>query len=232
MLWVGATASPPMIMPSMVRSNAHQVAGERAARSPRRFHHHHDACALAFNECANDVAGLVLCTTMWPSPIPTDRPSSWPLPESWVITIERGAITVERLQQLEHVLARLGVERAQQLVAQQHRRLRHEGAGDRGALLETLEPARSARAWRVTPSCRGRAPSPAWARIFFTSHARADSTFSMAVMRGNRLKLWNTKPIVASCAKAPQAVVIEIRHVAIFEGVVALGRSVRDTRGC
>ena len=118
---------------------------------------------------------------------------------SWVtMTIVLPCSRLSAWQQLEDLVARLAIEIAGRLVAQQQRRVGDDGAGDADALfLAARQLARDsgsrARRARRRSARPGRAacdrPTRAW------SAAAAARRSCAAVSTGSRLYIWKTKPM-------------------------------------
>ena len=121
-------------------------------------------------------------------------------------------LAVQRLQQVEDFVARLAIEIAGRLVAQQQRRVRHDRAGDADALFLAARQLagivlRRGRRGRppTAPSARGASRS---ADDSFVSSS-GSSTFRAAVSTGSRLYIWKTKPM----CRARQADEAAARHL-------------------
>ena len=111
----------------------------------------------------------------------------------------RHALGGEAAHDGQHLADHLGVERAGRLVEQHRRRLHRERAGDRHALLLAAgELGRiGRRPWPTSPTRSSSviAFSRATSRFTPLTLIGESMTLSSAERCGNRLKLWNTKPM-------------------------------------
>ena len=106
-------------------------------------------------------------------------------------------LLVQRLQQVEDLIAGLAVEVAGRLVAQQQRRIGDDRARDADALLLTAGQLARLVLGAVAQSPPGSSAAPTRLRRSAADSevsSSGSSTLRSAVSTGSRLYIWNTKP--------------------------------------